>query len=136
LKTRVTKILIGLSLVLVGTTFRVQGQQPISVELKKNCEPTSAIWVDGVRIAQRDVYRALSQKLRASEKGDYTPVIVLMSTQCGFDDWLDIRTLLYGKIGFRDVRYFIVSEETEHMSEVELHPAMPISTNPPKSESR
>lgn len=116
--------------------FRCHGQQSISVELKENYHTTSAVWVNGVRIAQRDAYKTLSERLRDSEKHEDTPVIVLMAMPCSFDDWLDIRTLLYSKIGFKHVRYFIVSEETNYMSELQLHPAMPLSLNPPNSESR
>jgi hypothetical protein len=119
---------------LLGSTFRCQGQQPISVELRKKDYRTSyVLWVNGVRIPQRNAYRALSE---LHDEKVSTPVIVLMSPQCSFDDWDDIRALLYSKIGFRDVRYFIVSEETKYMSEVKMHPAMPISSNPPESESR
>lgn len=108
---------------------------PISVEMKEDFHKTSAVWVNSAQLSQREAYDGLSDRLRYSEKHEKMPVIVLMSTECRFDDWFGIRRRL-NKIGFKDVRYFVVSDVTDYMSELKLHSAIPISFNPPKSESR
>ena len=61
-----------------------------------------------------------------SEKGESTPVIVLMSAHAGFEDWDWTSEHSYiARSDLYNVRYFIVSEETKYMSEVALHPAVP-----------
>ena len=123
-----------LSLVLIGTGFSCQAQS-IAIELDKDYSKTSVLHVNGFALPQRDAHKTLSERIRRSDDAKNTPVVVIMSDLCRFEDWLNVQILL-NKVGFVNVRYFVASKETKYMSELELHSAVPISANPKKSDSK
>jgi len=108
------------------TLLRANVEVSISIVLDKNYGKTHAIRLNGIKVSGAHVLRALTDVTSDSTK----PVVVLMPEKTTFDGWDDIMAIL-DKIGYSNVRYFIFSNATQNMTEVDRpHSTVPFSTTP------
>jgi hypothetical protein len=127
-----------LTAILLFVTADMLSADPISVVVSNSYTKAGGlrtIEINGSTVKYSAAYEKLSALLEAASAKQDTPVVVLMNESCRFNDWYSVRGLM-DKIGFMHVRYFVFSKATNYMSEIEPRPAMPVSSNPPKSESR
>jgi len=75
---------------------------------------------------------ALSQLLK-SRGADY-PVLVLLDSKASMNDLS--ASLILSKVGFTNVRKFVVYRDTGYMTEINFGPGIPITHDPPWSQNR
>jgi hypothetical protein len=89
------------------------------------------IQINGSTVKYADAYEKLSELLLSAPATHNTPVVVLMDENCSFVDWDSIRGLIAAKLGFLNVRYFVFSEKSQMMVEIDVpHQATKFSLNP------
>lgn len=112
--------------VLVATTAYAQSN--ISILLPKEQGKEWNVQIDGKSTPGSKVLDELSRMIL--ERGNSTPVVVLIPKTARFTDWDRIQGIV-GKVGFLHARYFIYSKDDQKMIEVDrTGPAMPFSLDP------
>lgn len=101
---------------------------PVTVMLPPDYSKTLNIRVNGVFVANEEVLEKLSNTITDFRSS----VIVFIPEEGRFADWIEIKGLL-DKIGCLNVRYFVFSNKSHGMSELELpHEAIDFTLNPPE----
>lgn len=109
----------------IATQVPAQTAKPIVFMLSKNNGKLSYS-VESKMV--KDPLRGLGEQVE--QKGENYPVVIFFTTNVTFEEESDIE-LTANKAGFKNVRSFCRSRDSELMQELKWGPSIPFSTSPP-----